>query len=462
MKSVPMWKNNLRFETPLVVALAAALSLGAAAVRAGEPDVRRDATVAAVERVLPCVVNIATETVISIRDPFEQLLQDYFREFRAPAQNSQVSLGSGVIIDENGYVLTNDHVVRRATRIWVKVSTNATPYEAKLIAGNAHSDVALIKLQARPDERFPAVHFAQDDDVLLGETVLAMGNPFGLGESVSRGILSSKSRVAPKGAEQLDWPNWLQTDASINPGNSGGPLVNLRGELIGLNVAMLQKAQGIGFAIPVKLVSEALSGIFTPESAGKGLWFGAQVRIGTSPLSIAMVQPRSPADKAGLRAGDVVLKLNGQTPHSFIDFTESIIRDAKSPARLVIERHGERRELTIKPVPEASVFNADMIEERTGLRLEPITAELARSIGLNATDGFVVAEVDREGPAAGAFRPGYLITAIDGQAPADLTAAAKLLYPRKAGEKVRLDFVALQRRGAFRTYQERFVELPLR
>ncbi len=434
----------------------------AAGAGGGETDVRRDATVAAVERVMPCVVNIATETVVSVRDPFEKFLQEYFDAYGRGARNAQVSLGSGVIIDEAGYILTNDHVVRRATRIWVKVGTREEPYEAKLIAGNARSDVALIQLKAPAGERFTAVRFAKDDDLLLGETVLALGNPFGLGGSVSRGILSSKNRVTPKDAEQLDWPNWLQTDASINPGNSGGPLVNLRGELIGLNVAMLSQAQGIGFAIPIKLVSEALAGIFTPETAGQGLWFGARVRIGPPPLTVGVVQQKSPAERAGLRTGDQVLQVNGKEPRNFIDFTEAIIRQRKGDVRLTVERQGKRLELAVRPVPESSVFNADMIEERTGLRLEAITPELARSLGLTGTEGFVVAEVDREGPGASVFRPGYLITALDGQAPADLTAAAKLLYARQKGEKIRVDFVAQQRRGAFRTFQERAVELPLR
>src|SRR5205807_8552756 len=166
---------------------------------------------------------------------------------------------------------TNLHVVRRAGTVWVKLA-DGREFEARPIVGNTRKDVALLKLVARGNGKFKAVKFAKDDDLLLGETVLSLGNPFGLGGSVSRGILSSKNRVVPKEADQLDWPNWLQTDASINPGNSGGPLVNLRGELIGLNVAILSQAQGIGFAIPIRQVSEALSGIFTPETSGKALW----------------------------------------------------------------------------------------------------------------------------------------------------------------------------------------------
>jgi len=427
-----------------------------------ELDVRRDATVVAVERVMPSVVNIATETVINLRDPFDDMLQNYFNIFRRHQPSSQVSLGSGVIIDEAGYILTNDHVVRRATKIWVKINTNNAPYEARLVASNSRSDVALIKIQAKPGEHFASVRMAQDDDLFLGETVLALGNPFGLGGSVSRGILSSKSRIAPKESDQLDWPNWLQTDASINPGNSGGPLVNLHGDLIGLNVAMLSDAQGIGFAIPIKQVSEALSGIFTPETSGKGLWFGARVRAGGTPVTVTTVQARSPADKAGLKPGDTIVEVNGLPPKSFIDFNEILIDNPKSEAKLVVKRGAERRDLTVKLVPEASFFNADLIEQRLGVRLQELTPQLARSFGLSSTEGLVVADVENETPAAEALRSGFIVTAIDGQAPGNLTAAAKLLYGKKKGENVRLDFVAQRKRGGFVAYQQMAAEIPVR
>ncbi|HEX4644458.1 MAG TPA: trypsin-like peptidase domain-containing protein [Verrucomicrobiae bacterium] len=433
--------------------------------RANESDARRDATVEAVERVMPSVVNIATETIINVRDPFDEFLRHFFDPYhRRQAPNSQFSLGSGVIIDEEGYVLTNDHVVRRADKIWVKMQTSETPYEAKLVASNPKRDVALLKLQPRNGEKFTAVKFAKDDDLLLGETVLALGNPFGLGGSVSRGILSSKSRLAPKDNSPLDIPNWLQTDASINPGNSGGPLVNLRGELIGLNVAILSDAQGIGFAIPIKLVSEALSEIFTPESSGKALWFGARVKVSAPPLTVTTVQPDSPADKAGLKPGDVIAEVDGKKPRGFIDFNELLTGAQKPDISLAIRRDGEVRKLSVQLMPEKAFFNADLIEQMLGVRLEEVTPESAEALGVNATDGFIISAVDRSAPAAKNLQPGYryLVTAIDGQSPANLTEAAKILYGRKKGEKVQLGVVALRRRGNLAMYQQGTVEVPIR
>src|SRR5262245_20679158 len=195
---------------------------------AAETDVRRDATVEAVQQVMPSVVNIATEEVVPIRDPLENLFRDFFDPYyRRRPPNTQYSLGSGVIIDEAGYVLTNFHVVGRARRVWVKLH-DGREFEAEKVAVHSSTDVALIRIRSKAVEKCSAIHLAGDDDLLLGETVLALGNPFGLGGSVSKGILGSKTRRPPSDEEPLDVPDWLQTDAAINPGNSGGPLVNLR------------------------------------------------------------------------------------------------------------------------------------------------------------------------------------------------------------------------------------------
>ncbi|MDB6021838.1 MAG: 2-alkenal reductase [Pedosphaera sp.] len=435
----------------------------AARASAPETDVRRDATVEAVERVMPSVVNIATETIIQVRDPFEDFLRQFFDPYHnRQAPNSQLSLGSGVIIDEEGYVLTNDHVVRRADKIWVKLHGKEKPYEAMLVSNNPKSDVALLKLQCSPGERFAAVKFAQDDDLLLGETVLALGNPFGLGGSVSRGILSSKSRSAPKENDQLDVPNWLQTDASINPGNSGGPLVNLRGELIGLNVAILSKAQGIGFAIPIKQVSAALSEIFTPEHSDKGLWFGARLKVGSSPLTVIAIQAQSPAEKAGLKLGDQILRINRQTPKGFIDFNQLLVNNDQPEVSLVVQSGDKQHDLKVSLVPEKSFFNASLIEKLIGIRLEELTPQKAWSYGLDSNSGFDITQVDPDLPAAKELERAILVSAIDGQTPESLMAAAKLLFAKKKGDKVQLNVVLRQDRGRLTYLIPAAVQLPVR
>jgi S1-C subfamily serine protease len=437
---------------------------GTAAGR-GDDDVRRDATVQAIAQVMPSVVNIGTETVIEVRDPFESLLREFWGPYyrRRPAQ-TQYSLGSGVIIDETGYILTNDHVVRRATSIWVKLTDEAGGgvYEAERVAGAAGSDVALLRLKAEPGEVFRAVKFAADDDLLLGETVIALGNPFGLGGSVSRGILSSKSRRPAIENVPLGVEDWLQTDAAINPGNSGGPLVNLRGELIGLSVAIYREGQGIGFAVPVRRLSEALMEILSPGS--ERLWFGARLRPAGSTLSVAGVELESPADRAGLRLGDEVLRVNETRPRGLIDFHRLLLENGDRRAvQLEVRRGATPLTLSVRLVPEASVFNATLVRQKTGLSVQEITRELAQRMGLLTTDGLLIAGVDRGSEAERlGIQRGQVLLALDQMVPTDVIAAARLLQARAPGDQITVDLLALRRSGRMILPQRASVELTVR
>ncbi len=427
-------------------------------------DARRDAVVAAVERVLPSVVNIGTETIVRVRDPFEEFFREFWGPYhrRLPPQ-SRYSLGSGVIIDEAGYVLTNGHVVRRADKIWVQLSTKPDVYEAELVALDERTDLALLRLRAKPGETFTAIKFAADDDLLLGETVLALGNPFGLGGSVSRGILSSKARQVPVEDAPLETQNWLQIDAPINPGNSGGPLVNLNGELIGLNTAILREAQGIGFAIPVKRINEALSEMLIPENSRARLWFGARIYAGTGPRRVIYVQPDSPAAKAGLEVGDVILEVDGKRPRSYIALAEMLSSGEKTQVRLKVEREsGEVKTLTVRLVPERDFFNASLIQKKIGVSLQELTPELAEVLGLTDADGFIVSGVERGTPAARVLEPGVRVISIDGRRPADLIEAARMIYRKQPGDKVRLGVVVQERRGNFILSRTGTVEVPVR
>ena len=373
-------------------------------------DIRRDATVGAVEKVMPSVVNVATSRMVEYRDFYDDLRREFYGlPPRQPETKEQLdNLGSGVIIDEDGYILTNLHVVRRGTRVQVKLSDGRV-YDADKIVATAKSDVALLKIRAKPGEKFKAIKFAKDDDLLLGESVIALGNPFGLGGSVSRGILSSKNRRPATGNEPLNIADWLQTDAPINPGNSGGPLVNLNGELIGISVAVYRQAQGIGFAIPVRQMSAALSEFFSPEIA-YSMWFGARLKPDSSTLTIANVQPGSPAEKAGLKAGMVIAQVNGKPPHSLVDFSEQVLTTAEShEVSLVAFDGGTRRVMNVKLEPFESV-----VRRRTGLTLEEITPQAAARLKLRDGQGLLITAVDKGSPAETAeLKTGMLLTAID-------------------------------------------------
>jgi len=372
----------------------------------GPPDIRRDATVNAIEAAMPSVVNIATSGMVEHRDFYDELRREFFGQPPAQRRTEEKvhELGSGIIIDEDGYILSNWHVVRRGTRVQVKLSDGRL-YEADKIVATTKSDVALLKLRAKPGEKFEAIKFAPDDDLLLGETVIALGNPFGLGGSVSRGILSSKTRRPESGNEPLNIADWLQTDAAINPGNSGGPLINLRGELIGLNVAVYNRAQGIGFAIPVKQVSAALAQFFSPE-VNYSLWFGARLKPNTFPLEIAEVQPGSPASKAGLKTGMQVVSVNGKTPRSVVDFNEQIMTGEGHSVALIVVENGQRRPVPVKLMP----FE-ELIRQRTGLTLQEITPQMAARLRWRDGQGLLIEKVEPGSPAAAAeLKSGMLLT----------------------------------------------------
>ena len=444
----------------MAVALCSAFLLGS--IQGAEQDIRRDAVVEAIEKVMPCVVNIRTETIVESRDPFENFFREFFDPYHR-SQQSQFSLGSGVIIDEDGFILTNLHVVRRAQRIQIKLSDEAGggEYEVQPIVGTSKTDVALLKIiPKKKGEKFKAVKFAKDDDLLLGETVIALGNPFGLGGSVSRGILSAKRRAMPKEDEPLNVQNWIQTDASINPGNSGGPLVNLHGDLIGLNVAILAEAQGIGFAIPVKQVSEALSEIFTPETdSPDARWFGARIGSSSTPLTVISVDKGSPADKAGLRVGDHILQVNGKAPKGFIELNQWLREDEQKTFALDIQRGSQRKNLSVQLLP----FD-QLLRQRLGLDAQELHEDLAASFGLKPFSGLLVAGVEKGGPAEQArISAGMVITGINGHNTPDFLNAMSVISELKKGDAANLNLLVPQRRGNyFLGYQPATVTLKTR
>jgi len=425
------------------------------------PDIRRDATVIAIEKVMPSVVNIATETVIEYHDWYDDLLR---RFYGAPGRRERsVSLGSGVIIDEDGYLLTNFHVVRRASRIQVKL-WDGREYDADPWLATAATDIAIVKLRAKPGEKFKPIRFAPDDDLLLGETVLALGNPYGLGGSVTKGILSSKNRRPSNGNEPLDVEDWLQTDAAINPGNSGGPLVNLRGELIGVNVAVYregdsgQRGMGVGFAIPAKQIMAALSRYSTPEITDS-LWFGAQFKPSQGALLVSSVQAGSPASKAGVAVGDQVLEVNGQIPRGLIACNRLLTSGESHRPVLTLKRGSDRRELAVQLMPLE-----DLIRQRLGLTLVEVPAQTAERLGVQAGEALYIDEVEKNSPAERArLQRGYFVTGIDEASASKLRNIAGVLAGKAKGESVRLSVIAPRRlAGNFMELRQATVELNVR
>ncbi len=419
-----------------ILLLAAVICLCRAFFATAQDDIRRDATVNAVEMVMPTVVNIATRSVVPVQNRVELQMRQALGQ---QPYDEYVSAGSGVMIDEAGYLLTNEHVVHGADEIAVRFGTETNEYEATVVASNAKIDVALLKLKSRPGEKFRAIKIAREDDLLLGETVIALGNPLGFGGSVTRGILSAKSRVALRAGEKADYPNLLQTDAPINHGNSGGPLVNLRGELIGINAQVINQdpvsgdpVQGIGFAIPIRLIERALSEI--PTEYVRSYWFGARVKVGSYPLVVASVQPESPAGRAGLKPGDVVLQVNGTVPKTFMEFGDLLVSNPAVEIPITIRRGEENSDVNVRLVRIDSVFNNAMVRNKLGLSLD------------KNPNGFIITNVESNSPASSVgLQTGMIVYAVDLQdPPEDVPGVAELLYEKKKGDPVRLNVAFVQ------------------
>jgi S1-C subfamily serine protease len=435
-----------------------------------QADIRRDSTVAAIEKVMPSVVNIATTRLVRRSDdPYEMIRRQFYGLPPEPDVKETLDIvGSGVIIDEvgdEGYILTNLHVVEGANRVQAQLMDGRV-YEAEKLLRTSLKDLALLRIVRKPGEKnFNPIRFAKDDDLLLGETVITVGNPFGLGGSVSRGILSSKNRRAMPGTNKpLGFEDWLQTDADINPGNSGGPLVNLRGELIGINVAVYNEGEGkgTGFAIPVKQISAALSDFFTLEYTAN-LWFGVRIRAMAHVLTVREVQPNSPAARAGLHVGQQVVEVNGKPVDSLVEFCKLVASNADHSANISVLEKGVRRTLRAELLPMQEL-NRQLLQKRLGLSAQPLTEQQAAGYQIKVGEGLRVSEVEKDSPAQRAqLQAGMVLTGVDSSGVDELVNVANALGNKKSGELVQLTLLVPRRLNSdYLALQAVKVNVPVR
>ncbi len=420
------------------------LALAVPLLAAETPD---DPVVLAVQKALPAVVNINTEQLAERygRDPFEDLFRQFFGEPRRGVH----SLGSGVIVDEDGWIVTNYHVVRRASKIRVTMA-DGTDYEARLVSGDQKNDLALLKID--PKKKLPFLEIASREP-MLGETVVAIGNPFGYDHTVTKGIISAKNRPLETEGQKFD--DILQTDAAINPGNSGGPLINTRGELVGLNTAILAQAEGIGFAIPAKRVASLLSLWFSPEKRAR-LSLGLRFSREDSKLIVTHVEPDSPAARAGLKPGTVIETVDGQRFTDVLPLQRYLLR--KRPGDEV--RFGD---VTVKLAELPQVSAAELMFKKFGLSVQPMTAELADALGIATAQGLLVSGVQRGSPADEAgLRRGVVITHVAGEEIDSLERLAEQLADIQPGDPVLLAVVVSERRGSITIQQTGKVTLKAR
>jgi serine protease Do len=386
--------------------LGAALAAGAA--HAGDPFLRRTATVTVVQKAGPAVVNITTEQKIQVRDPFFDL-------FFEPSlrQRTAQSLGSGIVIDAQGRVLTNEHVIHGADTITVTLA-DGRELSAKVVGADPNNDIAVLQLENAKD--VPWVQPGTSSGLMVGEPVIAIGNPFGFSNTVTTGVLSAVDRSLR--TEDKTYHGFLQTDASINPGNSGGPLLNADGELIGINTAIYQGAEGIGFAIPIDVAKRIVHELVTKGTVAP-VWLGVDLQdlepamldllklpAGQRGAIVNRVRAAGPAEKAGVQRGDVLMRIDAhsiRTAREFYEVLES--STAGQSHELHLLRGG--RELTLRAVaaeiPTAVV--GELVNERLGVRL------------LFEGGVFRISKV-RSGSGAEqiGLQPGDFVRGIDGQA----------------------------------------------
>ncbi|MEI8355393.1 MAG: DegQ family serine endoprotease [Deltaproteobacteria bacterium] len=415
----------------------------------------------------PAVVNINTSKVVQPQlqqdrpspqksaNPFD----DFFERFidRTPQRPYTArSLGSGLIISEDGYILTNYHVIAGADEVKVKLS-DSREFKAQVKGGDEKLDIALLKIDAK--EKLHVAPLGNSDALEVGEWVMAIGNPFGLGQTVTTGIVSAKGRVIGSGP----YDDFIQTDASINPGNSGGPLFNTGGEVIGINTAIVAAGQGIGFAIPVNMVKEIIPQLKEKGKVSRG-WFGVVVQPVTPELAqsfgladikgvlVSEVIKDSPAEKAGLKSGDLIIEFDRKPIHEMNELPRIAANMPVGKKALVrILRNGKAEEKTVvmEQMKEGEAGVAAIIQEKLGMVVTELTGELVAKFALKETSGLLVAKVKSGGAAeAAGLAPGDVIRQVDSTPITTIADFVNAVTPHAKGSVLRF----FLRRGSTSLY----------
>ncbi|MBW2540361.1 MAG: Do family serine endopeptidase [Deltaproteobacteria bacterium] len=392
---------------------------------------RRSPVVNAVLRVSPAVVNISSEYEVRTRaNPFSGFTTDsffdsFFKDFFEPGferRYKRTSLGSGVIIDgKRGLILTNEHVIVKTGTITV-VLKDKREFKAQIVGADPDSDLAVLRITSKT--LLPAIEMGNSDDIMIGETIISIGNPFGFSHTVTTGVISALNRSVR--TEGRIFQNFIQTDASINPGNSGGPLLNINGELIGINTAIYAKAQGIGFAIPINNAKRVVTDLIRYGEVIQA-WVGITVQDldartagylnlpGNNGVLIKDVEHDSPAQKAGLQDGDILLALENRLLHSSQDY-HMVLRDYSAGQSLKLRIWRNTREISISV--KTAVFPLDramdLAHQLMGITVEDLSLQGHFRNRIVAKDGVVVSEIDRRSYLAHlGVLPGDVIRQID-------------------------------------------------
>ncbi|HEY6872335.1 MAG TPA: DegQ family serine endoprotease [Geobacteraceae bacterium] len=449
---------SLRLLKPLALALCILFLLaGGASAKAIIPDF-----VDLAAKLKPAVVNISTAKTIAPQkgfhrapspfgaDPFEDFFNRFFEQMPQRSYK-QKSLGSGFIISDDGYILTNNHVVAGADEIKVKLA-DGREFKGEIKGTDEKLDLALVKIAGK--DHFPVALLGDSDAIKVGEWVMAIGNPFGLEQTVTAGIISATGRVIGSGP----YDDYLQTDASINPGNSGGPLFNARGEVVGINTAIIAGGQGIGFAIPVNMAKNTIAQLKETGKVTRG-WIGVAIQTVTPDLArsfglasekgalVSEVAKDGPADKAGMKSGDIILEFDGKTVHEMNELPRIV---AATPvgkkADMKILRDGKEMVLTVAVdrMKEKEGEAAAQVPDKLGMSVSELNGELAAHMGIGEAKGVVVVDVKPDSIAEEAgIAKGDIVKEINGAKITTMGDYEKAVAARMKGGVLRL----LLRRG---------------
>ena len=382
-------------------------------------------------------------------DPFGDFFERFFGE-EQQREHKQRSLGSGFIIDPEGYIVTNNHVIEGADEIIVKLK-DGIEFDAEIVGRDSNTDLALLKVKS--PENFQAVQLGDSDSLKVGQWVVAIGSPFGLEQTVTAGIVSAKGRVIGSGP----YDDFIQTDASINPGNSGGPLTSMEGEVIGINTAIVASGQGIGFAIPINLAKGIIEQLKTTGEVTRG-WLGVAIQDLTKEMVeyynlkenkgvlVAKVFENDPADKAGIKAQDIIVSINGKkiaTSRELTSMIAGLVVGEK--AKVTVLRNGKEKTFTVditKREDDKLASNRTMRNEETGelgIQVSNITPEIADRLNTSEVDGIVVTGVDpgSKSDVAG-IQTGDIIREINRERIKNIDDFKSILLTIKQGEPINL------------------------
>lgn len=406
------------------------------------------------EKAGPSVVNIQTEKTLQgggrvfrhfFNSPHQKNNPFFGREFKnqQPDDRKQQSLGSGFIIDKTGYIVTNNHVIENSDKIKV-ILQNEKSYEAKIIGRDSKTDLALIKIEAEND--LPALELGDSDQLKVGQWVVAIGNPFGLDHTVTAGIVSAKGRFI--GSSPYD--DFIQTDASINPGNSGGPLLNLEGKVIGINAAIVNGGQGIGFAIPASIAHRIVTQLKESGEVSRG-WLGVRIQdlnqelanyygvSSNSGVFITEVFDDSPAKRADIKVNDVIFELEGERVKTSFDLIKKI--SATKPGDSISLKAVRDRKIKTFTVEIVKRNDTQIAANENdfgdlGVKVVDLSAKTAKKLGLPSTNGAIIAQVEQGSKAQQAgINRGDILLEINHQKVMNVEGFKKIVKGLETGEK---------------------------